>query len=138
MPDIETAIEIALEGHRGQTDKAGEAYILHPLRVMGAFTDSTHRIVGVLHDVVEDTRFSLSDITARGFGEEVCDAIDAITKRDGEAYPDYLARVASNPVARSVKLADIGDNRGRLDNLSEPQRSTLDAKYRTALDFLTL
>jgi len=133
---LQRAIEIAVEGHKGQVDKNGELYILHPLRVMGAFQDDARRIVGILHDIVEDTRYELNDLTEAGFGDEIRDAVDAITKRDGEPYDDYLGRIVANDIARDVKLADIGDNSGRLERVSEPDRSRLRKKYATALAIL--
>jgi len=133
---LQRAIEIAVEGHKGQVDKNGELYILHPLRVMGAFQDDARRIVGILHDIVEDTRYELDDLREAGFGDEIRDAVDAITKRDGEPYDDYLGRIVANDIARDVKLADIGDNSGRLERVSEPDRSRLRKKYATALAIL--
>jgi len=133
---LQRAIEIAVEGHKGQVDKNGELYILHPLRVMGAFQDDARRIVGILHDIVEDTRYELTDLAEAGFGDEIREAVDAITKRDGEPYDDYLGRIVANDIARDVKLADIGDNSGRLERVSEPDRSRLRKKYATALAIL--
>jgi len=133
---LQRAIEIAVEGHKGQVDKNGELYILHPMRVMGAFQDDARRIVGILHDIVEDTHYELADLAEAGFGDDIRDAVDAITKRDGEPYDVYLGRIVANDIARDVKLADIGDNSGRLERVSEPDRSRLRKKYATAQDIL--
>ena len=133
---LQKAIEIAVDGHKGQVDKNDELYILHPMRVMGAFRDDARRIVGILHDVVEDTRYETVDLANLGFPDEIRDAVDAITKRDGEPYNDYLSRILANEIARDVKLADIKDNSSRLDRVSEPDRSRLQKKYATALGFL--
>jgi GTP pyrophosphokinase len=108
--DLERAIDIALDAYAGQTDKAGATYIRHPLRVMEAMDTETERIVAVLHDVVEDSDYTLADIEA-AFGETVRDAVDALTKRDDEAYLDeFIPRAAANDIARKVKRADIEDN----------------------------
>jgi GTP pyrophosphokinase len=110
MDDLERAIEIALDAYEGQTDKAGETYIRHPLRVMEQVETRRQRVVAVLHDVVEDSEYDLGQIED-AFDAEIRDAVDAMTKRDGEDYlDDFIPRVAENDIARAVKLADIEDN----------------------------
>ena len=118
MSTLETAIMIAVAAHAGAQDKGGNPYMLHPLRVMMGVTGEAAQIAGVLHDVVEDTPITLNDLRSMGLPEAAVDAVDCLTKRDGEAYDDYLCRVERNPVARAVKLADLEDNI-RLDRLSE-------------------
>src|SRR5687767_2629355 len=81
---LERAIAIAAQAHAGQVDKAGQPYILHPLRVMLRLATEEERIVGVLHDVVEDTPVSLQQLRDEGFSESVLSAVEALTKRDGE------------------------------------------------------
>jgi (p)ppGpp synthase/HD superfamily hydrolase len=104
------AIVIAAEAHEHQKDKAGAPYILHPLRVMLGVRTEAERIAAVLHDVVEDTPWTLAELAAEGFAPEVLAAVEALTKREGESRPDALARAAANPIARRVKLADLTDN----------------------------
>ncbi len=99
MSTLERAIAIAAEAHAGQTDKAGERYILHPLRVMLAMETDVERIVAVLHDVVEDSGITLQDLRDEGFAEEAVAAIDALTKRDGELKLGAAARAKRNPLA---------------------------------------
>lgn len=132
MNSLQTAIEVAVDGHKNQTDKSGDLYILHPMRVMGAFQDNSRRIVGILHDVIEDTKYEMSDLSDLGFDVEIRDAVQAITKLDGDVYEDYLSRVNANAIARDVKLADIQDNMQRLDNLPEADRTRLTEKYQKA------
>lgn len=110
MPNLERAIQIAVKGHSGQIDKAGQPYILHPLRVMLRMGDNTKRIVAVLHDVVEDTSVTLDDLRQAGFSIEEIEAVDALTKRPGETRLQAAARAACNPIAYEVKLADNADN----------------------------
>lgn len=110
MSTLERAIVIAAEAHAGQTDKAGEPYVLHPLRVMQRVEREAARIAAVLHDVVEDTPWTLDGLAAEGFREEVVSAVDALTRREGEIYLDFCRRAAEDPVARLVKLADLEDN----------------------------
>lgn len=107
---LERAIEVAAIAHAGQLDKAGEPYILHALRVMlGVPADEPARIAAVLHDVVEDTGWSLDDLRTE-FGATVANAVDALTRRNGETYTTYVNRLATNSLARIVKIADLKDN----------------------------
>ncbi len=110
MANLEDAIALAVQAHRGQQDKAGQPYILHPLRVMFRVESEEERMVAILHDVVEDTPITLAELRERGFADRVVEAVDALTRRDGEAYDDFVARAAANPLARPVKLADLEDN----------------------------
>lgn len=110
MADLEEAIRIAAEAHRGQKDRAGAPYILHPLRVMMRVRTDAERMAAVLHDVVEDTAWTLDDLRARGFSADVLDAVDGLTRRAEEGYDAFVERAAAHPVARRVKLADIEDN----------------------------
>lgn len=109
MNKLDEAIILATQAHADQVDKGGAPYILHPLRVMMAMTTEQERIVAVLHDVVEDSDYALSDLAAE-FGWDVYDAVDALTRRDGETYEAFIKRCAQNPIARRVKLADLADN----------------------------
>lgn len=138
MGHLNQAIALAAEAHDGQTDKGGSAYILHPLRVMAKMQSDQDRIVAVLHDVAEDCPMYPLTSLRRAFGHEVGDALDAITKRDGEPYETYLSRVASNPIARRVKMADIADNcdlsrLGREPTVEDAKRL---AKYQEAAGYL--
>jgi (p)ppGpp synthase/HD superfamily hydrolase len=130
MPTLEDAIALAVEAHRGQTDKIGQPYVLHVLRVMFRCDSDTERIVAVLHDVVEDTGRTFDDLRRLGYSEEVLAALDCVTKRQGETYEQFVERAAQNPVARRVKLADLEDNMDvrRLTQVSEKDRERLD-KY---------
>lgn len=110
---LEKAIEIAVEAHRGQIDKAGKIYILHPMRVMLRGKNETEMIVGILHDTVEDTPVTLDMLHIEGFSEEVLAAIACITKEKGEDYGHFIDRVLTNPLATQVKLYDIEDNLNR-------------------------
>ncbi len=110
MPTIEEAIIWATEVHRGQVDKAGNPYILHPLRVMLRMTSAEARFVAILHDTIEDSEHTLDDLRALGYSETIIAAVDAITRRDGETYEEFILRLKPNPLARAVKLADLLDN----------------------------
>ncbi|MCB0077398.1 MAG: HD domain-containing protein [Anaerolineales bacterium] len=110
MSTLERAIEIAVDAHRGQRDKAGEPYILHPLRVMLRVASDEARIVALLHDVVEDSGWTLAALAAEGFAPPILDAVEALTKRPGETRRAAAERAARLPLARRVKLADNADN----------------------------
>lgn len=110
MADIEDAIALAVKAHRGQKDRAGAPYVLHPLRMMFRVETDAERMAAVLHDVVEDTDWTLDDLRAEGFPEEVVAAVDHLTRREGESYDEFVRRAASHPVARRVKIADLEDN----------------------------
>ncbi|MBL7645122.1 MAG: HD domain-containing protein [Candidatus Hydrogenedentes bacterium] len=110
MATLERALVIAAEAHQGATDKGGAPYILHPLRLMHQMTTVDERIVALLHDVVEDSPWTLDALRAEGFSEEVVSAVDSLTRREGETYEDFIKRGAVNPLACRVKLADIEDN----------------------------
>jgi GTP diphosphokinase / guanosine-3',5'-bis(diphosphate) 3'-diphosphatase len=117
--DLTHAIALAEQAHQGQVDKAGKPYIEHPLRVMGSMHSEMERIVGVLHDAVEDSDLTLEQLVEAGFGAQIIAAIDAITKRKGEAYETYLDRVIANPIALRVKIADMLDNMN-MARIAEP------------------
>lgn len=110
---LEKAIEIAVEAHRGQIDKAGKEYILHPMRVMLRGRNDTEMIVGILHDVVEDTPITIDMLRLEGFSEDILTAIECVTKRRGESYGTFIDRVLTNPLATQVKLYDMEDNMNR-------------------------
>jgi guanosine-3',5'-bis(diphosphate) 3'-pyrophosphohydrolase len=125
MSSIERAIEIAASAHRGQTDKAGEPYILHPLRVMFRMATPDERIVAVLHDVVEDSDWTLEQLSGEGFSPAVLTALEALTKRPGEDRLSAAHRAAADPLARSVKLADNAEN-SDLSRIPNPSAKDLE------------
>ena len=134
--DVEAARALAARMHEGQTDKAGLPYITHPMRVAGRLDSPQAQVVGWLHDTVEDTPLTLADIEAQ-FGPETAAAVDAVSRRDGEAWDDYLVRVRADPLARQVKISDLIDN----SNLGRIPRVTMrdvlrQAKYNRALQTL--
>jgi guanosine-3',5'-bis(diphosphate) 3'-pyrophosphohydrolase len=111
-PTIEDALLVAVEAHRGQLYPAPEPepFILHPLRVMLGVKSGAARVVAVLHDVVEDSEVTLRDLEERGFDALILDAVDHVTRQDGEDYADYIRRVGRNALATEVKLSDLADN----------------------------
>ena len=110
MSTLDRAIAIAAAAHAGQVNKAGEPYILHPLRVMLSLASESERVVGVLHDVVEKSPWTLSALKSEGFTETIIGAIDSVTRRQDEEYDDFVRRSAANEIGRAVKFADLRDN----------------------------
>ena len=110
---LEKAIGIAIEAHRGQFDKAGKIYILHPMRVMLRGKNETEQIVGILHDTIEDTPVTIKMLREEGFSEEILIALECITKQENEKYDHFISRILKNPLATQVKLYDIEDNMNR-------------------------
>lgn len=108
---LKRAIEIATEAHQGQLDKAGRDYIEHPLRVMEMGKTENEKIVGVLHDVVEDTDWTFERLAEEGFSPEIIAALKCVTKlSENENYDDFIERVKKNPLAVAVKINDLTDN----------------------------
>lgn len=137
MSDLDQAISIANKAHAGQLDKAGQPYILHPLRLMLKFQAKDEMIVAVLHDVVEDSSFTLESLKDYGFSEVIINAIESLTKNKGETYEDFISRVSSNNLAKKIKIEDIRDNLDltRLDKITEKDLARVE-KYHRALKLL--
>ncbi len=138
MATVEDAVSIAARAHRGQKDKAGAPYLLHPLRMMLRMDTEAAMMAAVLHDVVEDTEWTLDRLREAGFSEEVLEAVDCLTHREGESYEQFVERVRTNPVARQVKVADLEDNMNvrRMNQLGPKELGRLE-KYHRAWRVLT-
>ena len=139
MSKLQRAIEIATEAHQGQFDKAGRDYIGHPLRVMEMGKTEEEKIVGVLHDVIEDTDWTFERLAEEGFSDEVIAALRCVTKiSENENYDDFIDRVKKNPLAVAVKINDLTDNMDirRLPYLSDKDVKRL-KKYLKAYKRLT-
>lgn len=110
MATLERAIEIAAKAHAGQIDKAGAPYVLHPIRVMLRMKTVEEMIVAVLHDVVEDSSWTVEELSAEGFCQTVVEAVGVLTKLPGESREAAGERARQHPIARAVKLADNAEN----------------------------
>lgn len=111
MSTIEKAIEIAVAAHKGQKDRSGADYILHPLRVMERGRSEIEKICGVLHDVVEDSEWTFEMLEDEGFSDEVISVLRCVTKEsEEEDYDVFINRIAQNPIAVEVKINDLLDN----------------------------
>lgn len=108
---LSKAINLAMQAHAGQVDKAGMPYIGYVMRVMQAGKTIDEKIVGVLHDVVEDTTWTFDALLAEGFPVHIVDALRCVTKlSDDEPYEAFINRVKNNPLAVAVKINDLTDN----------------------------
>ena len=135
---IEKAYRFAMKAHEGQIDKGGKPYIDHVMYVASKFVDNHElRIVAMLHDVVEDTKYSIEDIESEGFSKDIIDALKIITKPDDMDYMEYIEYVSSNELASRVKMADLKHNMDitRLDNPTDYDIRRVD-KYKKALEYL--
>ena len=138
MSTLKRAIEIARQAHAGQVDKGGADYIGHPLRVMERGENEEQKIVGVLHDVVEDSDWTFEMLEEEGFAPAIIEALKCVTNlSDGEDYDDFISRVMTNPLAVKVKLYDIEDNLdvSRLDSFTDADVARC-KKYLNARDRL--
>lgn len=135
---LEVAIKVAVNAHSGQVDKGGQPYILHPLRVMMSLIDEKDKIIGVLHDTVEDTDVTYDYLKEVGFDDEIIEGIKSVTRNKGETYNQFIDRVSLNPRGKRVKLADIEDNMdiSRIPNPSEKDYNRVE-KYKKAKKRLT-
>ena len=139
MATLERAIEIAVIAHKGQLDKSGRPYIEHLIRVMSLGKSDNEKIVGVLHDLFEDTKMTTQDLIDEGFNSEIIAAIELLTKKPTDNdYATYIKNVKTNPIATQVKINDLTDNMNikRLDKLNDDDMKRLN-KYLYAYHELT-
>lgn len=131
------AMRLCFEAHRNQVDKGGMPYVFHPFHLAEQMTDEITTVTALLHDVVEDTDITPSDLSDMGFPAEVIDALALLTHDDSVPYMDYVALIKHNPVAKAVKLADLRHNSdlSRLDEITE-KASERAEKYARAIAFL--
>lgn len=101
---LEKALQIASDAHIYQVDKAGMAYIFHPIRVANRCSTNEERIVALLHDTMEDTEVTAEYLLMEGFPRNIVDAILSVTRNENESYEDFIKRSRLNPIGRQVKL----------------------------------
>lgn len=137
---LSKAIAIASQAFEGKLDKAGQPYILHCLHVMNDVKHKPveYQIVAVLHDLVEDTDWSFSELLNEGFDASVIEPLRCLTHTDGESYTDYIIRVSKNRVATRVKLADLKHNSDitRLKGIKDKDMDRI-KKYNKSYMFLS-
>ncbi|MBR0473943.1 MAG: bifunctional (p)ppGpp synthetase/guanosine-3',5'-bis(diphosphate) 3'-pyrophosphohydrolase [Erysipelotrichaceae bacterium] len=132
------AMKLCFEAHKDQVDKSGVPYVFHPFHVAESMTDENSTVVALLHDVIEDTEYTIDDLKAMGVNDEVLEALRLMTHDKDEDYFSYIRRISKNELARSVKLSDLKHNSdlSRLDH--EPTEEDLEryGKYQKSIRML--
>ena len=134
---FQIALELAVEKHKNQTDKAGNPYILHPLHVRENVNRKEGKIVAILHDIIEDTDITENYLLKIGLSKRIVDAVVALTRSEDMDYQEYIKNLSSNPLAKEVKLADLEHNMDlkRLPTLEEKDLER-NRKYQIAYHYL--
>lgn len=134
---VKVARMVATLAHHGQVDKGGNDYITHPEAVANAVETEDEKVVAWLHDVVEDTYVTLEDLSGV-FPPEIVSSVDSLTQRPDEGRDEYLRRVADDPVAIKVKMADLVHNSdiSRLNREAEKKDLDRVLRYSQELEWL--
>jgi len=132
------ALKLCFEAHKEQEDKTGMPYVFHPFHLAEQMDDELSTVCALLHDVVEDTDITFGDLLGMGFGETVIEVLTLLTHEDGIPYMDYIRKIATNPTAKKVKIADLKHNSDttRLDSIDE-WAAKRNLKYQEALRILS-
>lgn len=135
--ETKKAMKLCFEAHKDQVDKSGMPYVFHPFHLAEQMQDETTTVVALLHDVIEDTDYTLQDLTDMGFQKEITDALALLTHDKDVPYMDYVAAVKGNAVAKAVKLADLRHNSdlSRLDVITDKALARKE-KYMQAIALL--
>ena len=133
---IDKAATFAARVHAHQTRKDGTPYFAHCVRVAIRVPDKITGTIALLHDTVEDTDTTFDDLRDAGFSNEVIDAVDALSRRSGETYMNFIVRCKQNHLARTVKLADIADNLSDQSALDPDEAKFLKDRYTRAINIL--
>ena len=137
-PNTKKALKLCFEAHKNQADKSGLPYVFHPFHVAEQMTDEKTTIVALVHDVIEDTSYTLQDLRNLGFDEDVLGALELMTHDKNVPYMDYVAKIKGNAIAKTVKLADLSHNSDltRLDEINEAALNRVE-KYKAAIKLLS-
>ncbi len=137
-PLTKKALKLSFAAHKDQLDKSGMPYVYHPFHVAEQMETEETVIVALLHDVIEDTDYTLEDLKAMGFPDSVTEVLALMTHDDSVPHLDYVAKLKDNSIARAVKLADLRHNSdlSRLDKVDEKALERVE-KYRKAIELLT-
>lgn len=136
-PMTKIALKLCFEAHKDQIDKSGMPYVFHPFHLAEQMADENTTIVALLHDVIEDTEYTLDDLRKFGFAEDVLSAISLMTHADDVPYMEYVVKIKTNPIAKAVKLADLKHNSdmSRLDQITQTDEERA-KKYKQAIELL--
>jgi len=136
-PMTKKALCLCFEAHKNQKDKCGMPYVFHPFHLAEQMDTEETTVVALLHDVVEDTDYTLEDLRNMGFGEPILNALSLLTHDEDVAYMDYVRAIKHDPIAKAVKLADLRHNSdlSRLDTVDDKALARRE-KYLKALALL--
>ena len=136
-PMTKIALKLCFEAHKDQIDKSGMPYVFHPFHLAEQMTDEKTTVVALLHDVIEDTEYTLDDLKNMGFSEDILSAIALMTHDDSVPYMEYVAQIKADPIAKAVKLADLRHNSdlSRLDKVTSYDLERAE-KYKKAIELL--
>ena len=136
-PLTKKALTLCFEAHKDQVDKTGLPYVFHPFHLAEQMTDEYTTVCALLHDVIEDTDYTWPDLQKMGFPHEILEALKLLTHEESVPYMEYVQKIAENPIATKVKIADLRHNSdlSRLDTIDEWAINRTQ-KYQKALDFL--
>jgi (p)ppGpp synthase/HD superfamily hydrolase len=136
-PLTKKAMKFAYQAHQGQTDKSGLPYIYHPMHIAEQMEDESTTVCALLHDVVEDTHYTLEDLIQQGYPSEIIEALSLLTHNKDISYMDYVRKIKSNKIASTVKLADLQHNSdlSRLEVIDDDALKRIE-KYRKAMQIL--
>jgi (p)ppGpp synthase/HD superfamily hydrolase len=140
MATLKKAIEIAVLAHSGQKDKGGERYIFHCFHVMNRVSKfgNSYMIVAVLHDLIEDTHWSINNLIHEGFSDEIIEALILLDKTYlSNDYDSYILKISTNDISRQVKVFDLEHNMDvtRLKTITKNDLKRIE-KYHKAYTFL--
>lgn len=138
-PLVKLAIQLAFDAHRGQYDKGGLPYITHPLHVAKQMRTEDECVVALLHDVMEDTGFTVTDLQKWGITDRQIAALKLLCHDDSVPYLEYVQTIRADPIARTVKLADLHHNSDltRLNRITTHDTERVE-KYKQAIEMLSL
>lgn len=138
--ETKRALKLAFEAHKDQLDKGGIPYIYHPFHLAEQMQDEDSTVAALLHDIAEDTAYTVEDLRNMGFNENVCRAVSLLTHEKNVPYMEYIAKIKENPIAKAVKLADLRHNSdlSRLEDLKSGKNiEKMMKKYREAITLLS-
>ena len=137
-PVTKKALKLCFEAHKAQVDKSGMPYVFHPFHLAEQMKTEETIVVALLHDLVEDTDYTIEDLRKMGFEKKITDAIALMTHADDVDYMDYVRTIKQNPIAKEVKLADLRHNSdlSRLDTIDEKALQRRE-KYQRAIELLS-
>lgn len=133
------AMKVAYEAHLGQLDYNDVPYIFHPYHLAEQMDDEVSCTVALLHDVVEDTHLTLSDLE-QIFPTQVVEIVRLLTHDEAIDYFDYIRKIKTDSIATKVKLEDLKHNSNEArsigSNLTQEQLLYWKEKYAKAKEIL--